>query len=131
MFTAKRDTSLKPMPGAYEYKIPWSFNFGFDYSMSMEDPDNKSRNASMRAGLTISPTPNWRISANTYYNIVERQIGTPQITVSRDLHCWEMNFSWVPAGFARNFQLVIRLKAPQLQDIKLERKGSVRGVYNY
>ncbi len=40
-----------------------------------------------------------------------------------------MRFTWVPIGFNRNFSLVIRLRAPQLQDITLERKGSDRGVY--
>jgi hypothetical protein len=40
-----------------------------------------------------------------------------------------MNFSWVPIGQYRNFRLEIRLKAPQLQDVKLTKQASSRGIY--
>ncbi|MBL0175913.1 MAG: LPS-assembly protein LptD [Ignavibacteria bacterium] len=129
MFASKPDTSVKALPGNYAYRIPWSMSFGFNYSMDQFDPDNTSRQASMYANASISPTPNWRITASTYYDLVTKTVGAPQIGISRDLHCWEMNFNWVPSGYYRHFELVIRLKAPQLQDIKLERKGSDRGVY--
>ncbi len=131
LFASKRtaaDTADgKGAPGSR--RVPWSMNVGYDYSFNTYNPDAKTRSSSMRASLTISPTERWRISASTYYDFVSKQIGTPQIGVQRDLHCWEMTFSWVPTGYYRHFELVIRLKAPQLQDIKLERKGSDRGVY--
>jgi lipopolysaccharide assembly outer membrane protein LptD (OstA) len=129
MFASKPDTSIKALPGNYAYRIPWSLSFGFNYGMDQFDPDNKSRRATMFSSFSISPTPNWRITASTYYDLVTKTVGAPQIGISRDLHCWEMNFSWIPAGEMRRFELVIRLKAPQLQDIKLERKGSDDGRY--
>lgn len=143
MFESARDTSMRAgemgaeqmaaeqmgQARAYDFRMKWNLSLGYDYTMSQLDPENKSRSSSMRASLTFQPTPGWNISASTYYDFVTRQVGAPQIAVTRDLHCWEMLFTWVPTGFNRNFSLVIRLRAPQLQDIKLERKGSDRGVY--
>jgi len=60
---------------------------------------------------------------------LNKQFAAPQITVYRDLHCWEMNFVWNPLGIARGFHLEIRLKAPQLRDVKVTKQYNDRGVY--
>ena len=54
---------------------------------------------------------------------------TQHFSLYRDLHCWEMDFSWVPTGFYRNFKLEIRLKAPQLQDVKVTKQESAREIF--
>lgn len=119
---------VRSSPDLYDFSIPWNLTFGYDYNIDQFDPDNVSRRSGLRAGLTFSLTPSWHISMNGYYDIVRKEIGAPQINIRRDLHCWEMNFSWRPAGPYRDFYFVLRLKAPQLQDIKLEKRGSDRGV---
>jgi hypothetical protein len=40
-----------------------------------------------------------------------------------------MNFTWFPVGFYRGYRVEIRLKAPQLQDLKITKQGSARGTY--
>ncbi len=128
--TTASQSMLSPQElDAYNFRIKWQLSMGYSYSMSQSDPDYKSRNSNLDASLSLDLTPKWKITASTYYDIVRKEIGTPRINISRDLHCWEMNFSWVPAGPYRQYNFVIRIKAPQLQDIKFERKGSDRGVY--
>jgi hypothetical protein len=61
---------------------------------------------------------------NGSYDVTNKEFAAPNITISRDLHCWIMNFSWVPTGNYRHYQFEIRIKAPQLQDIKLTKSGS-------
>ena len=51
----------------------------------------------------------------------------PDIMISRDLHCWFMNFYWVPTGPYKQYRFEIRVKASQLQDLKLTKQGSTRG----
>jgi lipopolysaccharide assembly outer membrane protein LptD (OstA) len=113
----------------YDFTMKWRLGIGYSYSITQQDPDNKFRRSSIDATLNFDLTPKWQISASTYYDLVNKQIGTPRINITRDLHCWEMAFSWVPAGPYRQYNFVIRIKAPQLQDLKLERQGSDRGVY--
>ena len=83
----------------------------------------------MRGGLEFNLTENWKFSMNGGYDLTNKEIVVPNINISRDLHCWLMNFSWVPTGTYRSYQFEIRVKASQLRDIKVTKQGSDRGIY--
>jgi hypothetical protein len=110
-----------------DFSIPWRLQLSWDYSENKVPP--KSRSSSMRGSAEISLTKNWKASVSSGYDIINRELLVPQILISRDLHCWVMNFSWVPIGQWRHYQFQIQLKAPQLQDIKITKQGSSRGIY--
>jgi lipopolysaccharide assembly outer membrane protein LptD (OstA) len=112
-----------------DFSIPWNLGLSWNFSQSQENPYRKSHSSGIAANLGFNLTEFWKITATTSYDIVDRQLAAPQITVYRDLHCWEMNFDWVPTGYNKHFEFTIRLKAPQLQDIKVTRQGSARDVY--
>jgi hypothetical protein len=46
-----------------------------------------------------------------------------KIDLFRDLHCWEFTFSWIPNGFRKSFEFIIRAKPGSLQDLKINRRG--------
>jgi hypothetical protein len=48
------------------------------------------------------------------------------MNISRDLHCWLMNFQWSPLGPYAGYRFEIKVKAPQLQDIKLTKQNNDR-----
>jgi hypothetical protein len=79
--------------------------------------------------LSFNLTRNWKFTFATGYDIFQREFTTPYITIYRDLHCWEMNFNWVPTGIYRGFRFEIRIKASQLQDIKVTKQTNYRGVF--
>ncbi|MBI2619348.1 MAG: LPS-assembly protein LptD [Ignavibacteriales bacterium] len=112
-----------------DFSIPWSLNLNFSFSQSQSDPRRKIRTASLQAQLSFNLTEQWKISASGNYDLTQKQLAAPSVQISRDLHCWIMNFSWVPLGPYRYYRLEIRVKAPQLQDIKVTKQGSDRGVY--
>ncbi len=112
-----------------DFSIPWSLDLNWNFSQTQNDPRVKFIGSGLSAALSFNLTEFWKISASANYDLVGKQFAAPQITVYRDLHCWEMNFSWVPTGYYRNFRLEIRLKAPQLQDIKVTKQGSARDIY--
>lgn len=105
-----------------DFSIPWNLSLGMDYSETKDPPTSRSVN--LRGDLGFSLTPNWKITASGSYDVTNMQFAAPNINISRDLHCWLMNFSWVPTGSYRHYQLEIRVKAPQLRDIKLTKSGS-------
>ena len=110
--------------------FPWNLDLTWNFNQSQPgDPRVKYISSTIAGALGFNLTENWKISASTSYDLRNRQIAAPQITVYRDLHCWEMNFSWVPTGAYRNYRLEIRLKAPQLQDVKLTKQESARNIY--
>lgn len=64
-------------------------------------------------------TDAWNINiGNIGYNFIQKQITYPYITFIRDLHCWEMSFSWAPQNNSYNFSIYAKrgafdfLKAP-------------------
>ncbi len=112
-----------------DFSIPWNLDLMWNFSQNQSDPRYKLRSSSAIVGLGFNLTEYWKINASASYDFISRQVAAPQISVYRDLHCWEMNFNWVPLGQWRNFRLEIRLKAPQLQDIKVTKQASARGIY--
>jgi len=86
-------------------------------------------NSTIGAQLGFNLTRNWKITASANYDLLSKKIAAPQITVYRDLHCWELNFAWVPTGQYRNYRVEIRLKTPMLRDLKVTKQFSDSGVY--
>ncbi len=111
-----------------DFSIPWKMDLSYNFSQSQQDPRVKFRSSNLAVSLSFSLTENWKISASTNYDLVNSVFAAPQVSVYRDLHCWEMSFNWVPTGPYRNYRLEIRVKAPQLQDIKVTKQQSSSGV---
>lgn len=109
--------------------IPWDISLSWDFGYNQSDPRNIQRRSNIRANVNLNLTENWNIRATSGYDIFRGEFTAPFITITRDLHCWEMFFSWVPTGFNQHYRLEIRVKAPHLRDLKVTKRGSVRGVY--
>lgn len=112
-----------------DFGTPWNLNVTWDFSQNQNDPTRIFRSSNIRANLSFNLTEYWRVTMNGSYDLINKQVAAPNINVYRDLHCWEMNFNWVPRGLYRGFRLEIRVKAPQLQDLKITKQESVRGIY--
>jgi len=110
-------------------RIPWSISLGYNFSLSRDDPRYTFRTSNISANLEFKLTENWRFSMSGSYDFIQKRIAAPSINIYRDLHCWEMLFYWIPSGPYSFYRFEIRLKAPQLHDIKVTKQGSVRGVY--
>jgi lipopolysaccharide assembly outer membrane protein LptD (OstA) len=115
---------------APDFSIPWNLDLTWNYSESRPgDPRLIYRSSTIGGALGFNLTELWKITMTASYDLINKTIAAPQITVYRDLHCWEMDFSWVPTGYYRNFKLEIRLKAPQLQDVKVTKQESARDIF--
>ncbi len=105
-----------------DFTIPWNLYVSYNFSYSKYDPVTISRTSNMSANLDFNLTPNWKLSFTGSYDFQQHQFAAPQIRISRDLHCWEMNFTWNPIGTFSGYYFEIRIKAPQLQDLKLTKR---------
>jgi hypothetical protein len=137
-------------PGPFVYvpfRPTWSVQYGLSYSQQhypthliITDPvtgsisdivgDTISRNFSANLILSLALTKNWLFSTSATYDLANKQLLIPELRIHRDLHCWEMNFAYRPPGSGvSGFNLEIRVKAPQLQDVKLTRTENERGQF--
>jgi len=108
--------NYEPFKPSFEFG--WNFSFGFDFSLSRITPYQTIKSANLRFTFGFDVTKNWRIMGSGSYDPIRKEIVVPSISIYRDLHCWEANFEWRPVGYARGFDLEIRVKAPQLHDLK-------------
>ncbi len=128
---SQRSQNFSGYKGMYDtpepdFSIPWSLSLGFNFSQSQDNPQIKSRSANVRADLDFNLTENWKFTASSSYDIVTKQFAAPQMNISRDLHCWLMNFQWSPIGPYAGYRFEIKVKAPQLQDIKVTKQNNDR-----
>lgn len=114
----------KTYRGLYEseeadFSIPWSIALYYNYSFSKYNPYSTSKSSDISGTINFNLSPTWKFIVSGHYNIWEKRFAAPSIQVSKDLHCWLMNFTWNPLGTFTGYRFEIRVKAPQLQDLKV------------
>jgi lipopolysaccharide assembly outer membrane protein LptD (OstA) len=102
-----------------DFTIPWDISLNYNYFLSKPTPDFTQIRSNLSGGLNFNLTPNWKFSFQGSYDFQNKEFAAPQVRISRDLHCWLMNFTWTPLGTWRGYRFEIRVKAPQLQDLKI------------
>jgi hypothetical protein len=120
----QNDVNQEEYYGSYvDFDIPWSLRI--DYSFSYNKPRDEVRIVqTLRASGDFSLTPNWKIGFNTGYDIDKKQFTTTNLSIYRDLHCWEMRISVVPFGTYKSYNFQINAKSTILSDLKYNKRKS-------
>ncbi|OQX91552.1 MAG: hypothetical protein B6D58_07535 [candidate division Zixibacteria bacterium 4484_95] len=80
------------------------------------------------ASFDLGLTAGWRIKYDCHYDLELKRASSQNLKLSRDLHCWQGEFVWVPTGPLAGYYFRINIK--KLPDIKIEQTvGGVRGKY--
>ena len=127
------------MGGYVDFSVPWnvsvSYTFSHVSSYVARERNLKSETIqSITLSGNVSLTPNWKLAMTTGYDFVNHGMSYTTVDVYRDLHCWEMRFSWVPFGYYRSWSFQINIKADALRDVKYEKRESYlenQGYYSY
>ena len=73
--------------------------------------------------LKLNLTEQWKVTYAGQIDMINNQIVSHNMYLYRSLHCWEFGFKWWPSGNGSGFLLNIRVKSPDLKDIKLKSSG--------
>lgn len=107
----------------YDFNIPWnlSLNYSFNYSKP-----GVTRNINQTIGFSgsITLTPKWGITFAGSYDIMKNKLTPGTVTLTRDLHCWQMSFTWIPIGNRKSWNFTIGVKSAMLSDLKYEKTNS-------
>lgn len=105
--------------GVVDYDIPWSLSVDFTYGFlpGFGEIDDQHNAILSISNFDLSLTPNWKITGRTGYDFEQGRLSTTQISVLRDLHCWEMRFNWIPFGDFSSFNFSIYVKGGHLRDL--------------
>lgn len=101
----------------------WSGALNLRYTLSTSDPQNEVKDISASTSFSAQLTPAWKLSYRANFDIFTQELTYQNISLYRDMHCWEMKFDWTPSGAGKGYALLIRIKSPSLQDIKVEKKS--------
>ncbi|MCD4666028.1 MAG: hypothetical protein K8R68_12225, partial [Bacteroidales bacterium] len=123
--------------GYVDWNVPWNLNISYDlnYTTSYKYQNgywnyDVSKDKTLIQTLSfngdISVTPKWKFGFRSNYDFENNEFTYTSIDVYRDLHCWEMRFSWIPFGFRQSWNFSINIKSSMLQDLKLDKKKDFR-----
>ena len=106
-----------------DFDIPWSVRV--DYSFSYQKPKEEiSIVQTVRASGDFSLSPNWKVGFNTGYDLDRKEFTTTNLSIYRDLHCWEMRVSVVPFGTYKSYNFQINAKSSILSDLKYNKRAN-------
>jgi lipopolysaccharide assembly outer membrane protein LptD (OstA) len=114
--------------GYVKFNVPWSLRVAYNFNYSKPGLRTNITQTMTLAG-DVRLTPKTAITYNTGYDIRQNEITMTRVGISRDLHCWEMSFSWIPVGYMKSWNFTIRAKASMLQDLKYERRKDYHENY--
>ncbi len=106
-----------------DFSIPWSvtMNYNFNYNKILNDKP-ASIIQTLRLNGDLSLTPKWKITFSTGYDIKNMKVTTSNMSIYRDLHCWEMRLTAIPFGKYKSFNFQINVKSSLLRDLKYEKR---------
>ena len=111
--------------------VPWTAGVSLRYSENHSDPDNIRKDAWASMNIEMQATKNWKVAYSTRFDLHNHKVVSGNITLYRDLHCWEGRLTWNPIGINKGFYLIINIKSPQLRDVKVEKRRGGGGFFGY
>ncbi len=107
--------------GYVDFNIPWSLNISFTLNYS-KPLALETFTQTIRIAGDVNVTPKWKIGFDSNYDLQQGQFAYASLNAYRDLHCWEMQFQWIPFGIRQSYNITINVKSAVLQDLRMTRK---------
>jgi len=103
----------------------WTTRVGVSYTLNKINPQNKIENFWLNTNTSINVTNNWKLNYNARFNVLEKDIVRHNLTLYREIDCWEFFVDWTPNGYAKGLYFRLNLKSDILRDLKIEQKTGI------
>ena len=121
--------------GYQQFKMPWSVRVNYSFNIredrskpinreSMRYPFSYTHNINASGNLKLST--NWAVTFTTGYDFQAKEVTQTSLTISRDLHCFNMSASLSPFGRWKYYNFKISANASILQDLKWEQRSQTQ-----
>jgi hypothetical protein len=104
-----------------DFNIPWNFRASYSFNYAKFGLVGNTTNT-LNFNGDFSVTPKWKVVYNSGWDFQQKKISLTQVSIYRDLHCWDLSFGWIPFGTFRSYTVDLRVKASILQDLKLSKR---------
>jgi hypothetical protein len=124
---------IRNNPNEYiDWDNPWTLrvNYTFRYTGAIADRYTGEKTKTLIQTLDfngdVSITNKWKLTLRSGYDFKNKDFSLTQVSILRNLHCWEMSFNWIPYGAQKSWSFAINVKSTVLQDLKLSKKKDFR-----
>jgi hypothetical protein len=109
-----------------DFNIPWRISLGLSVFFNERFKADysgfeKEFSSDLNFSGSFSLTPKWNVTMNGYYNFNSSDLGMLTMSISREMHCWQLTVNVAPVSPYRYFSFSISPKSGILQDLKLNR----------
>ncbi len=109
-----------------DFNVEWSINLSFSLNFARTlKADLTGYQTTISSGLNWSGdfnlTPKWKFGMSSYYDVKLSKINSLSMSISRDMHCWQMAINVIPVGITRSFNITLSPKAAILRDLRVNR----------
>lgn len=120
---------VRQNPDLYvDFNIPWNVSLNYNFGLNKAGLSKATIIQAIQATGDLSLSKNLKATLSTGFDFVAFSPTITQVSLTRDLHCWDMSFSWTPfAGSsvrASNYSFTLKVKSAILQDLKVTRRRS-------
>lgn len=105
-----------------DFTVPFNLSVGYSlfYQNVVGGKDQVTQTVNFNGDVQL--TKSWKVTYNSGYDFVQKDLSYTSLGIVRDLHCWEMRLNWVPFGFQQSYFFQINVKSSVLQDLKLTKR---------
>ncbi|MCK4591549.1 MAG: LPS-assembly protein LptD, partial [Candidatus Latescibacteria bacterium] len=119
-YTSSRVKGTETPPNSRN--IPYQFGVSYRYSLVKSTGALTPVVQWIKGNLRFSPTSKWRIDWWVNYNLEKRKITTQQVSIYRDLHCWQSSISFSRSSEETSVFLTFYLTAFPNSKIRMKTK---------
>ncbi len=108
------------------FNIPWKVSLSHVYGLtrntnkSTDNPDLYANIQTLMVNGDVSITKRWKLATIMNLDLKELDITNARYTLTRDMHCWALSFTWTPIGGNKSFLFSIRNTSSLFQDAKID-----------
>ncbi len=101
------------------FNSPFSVSFSFRYNWRLNPSTGGSTtSATINAqNIQFNLTPKWSFSTSLGYDFVAKEFTPSQFSLSRNLHCWNLNFTMSPFGDFQYYMFSLSVNSGQISGI--------------
>ena len=112
-------------PDAYvDFTIPWNLRMSFNANFGKNGYQKAVITKALQFSGDLKLSEKWKVVFNSGVDLEKKKFTQTNISLNRDLHCWQFSLNWVPFGTFQSYSFSIGIKSALLRDLKLDRNRS-------
>jgi len=113
-----------------DFTIPWTLSLGYNFNYNKQGLADAQITQAVTIQGDLSLTPKWKVGFNSGWDLQLKAPTLTNITLHRELHCWDMAFNWTPiSGYSvrTSYSFTLNVRSALLQELKVSRRRQYYG----